>query len=160
MEKATDKHQNQAKLLDLKERLTQKMNSRKLNLEPEQVAPEVTVNYYETSSKKVQFCCKMNQISANLNDTTTGHKLQGLSKDIVIVSSWPTGGLSKVFKNWEYVVLSRAHTLLGLYLIEPIDMDKSFNSSPELRSYIEKARKKEKQILEECQIAMSQITWT
>ncbi len=44
------------------------------------------------------------------------------------------------------------------YLIEPIDMDKSFNPSPELRSYIEKARKKEKQILEERQIAMSQIT--
>ncbi len=46
------------------------------------------------------------------------------------------------------------------YLIEPIDMEKSFDPSPELRSYIEKARKKEKHILEEYQIAMSQITWT
>jgi hypothetical protein len=102
----------------------------------------------------------MNQIPANSNDTTTGNKLQRMSKDIIIVSSWPTGGLSKVFKNWEYVVISHVCTLSGLYFIEPMDMDKSFNPSLELRSYIEKARKKEKQMLEECQIAMSQITWT
>ncbi len=136
------------------------MNSRKFNLEPEQVTPEVIVKHYETSSKKVKFRCKMNQIPANSNDATTGHKLQGWSKDIIIVLSWPTEGLSKVFKYWEYVVLSHVCTLLGLYLIELIDMDKLFNPSPELRSYIEKDRKKEKQILEECQIAMSQITWT
>ncbi len=102
----------------------------------------------------------MNQIPANSNDTATGHKLQGMLKDIIIVLLWPTGGLSKVFKNSEHVVLSRVRTLLGLYLIEPIDMDKLINSSPELRSYIVKARKKEKQILKERQIAMSQITWT
>jgi hypothetical protein len=83
-----------------------------------------------------------------------------MSKDIIIVLSWPSGGLSKVFKNWEYVVLSHVCTLSGLYLIEPINMDKLFNPSPELRSYIEKARGKEKSILEEPQIAMSQITWT
>jgi hypothetical protein len=136
------------------------MNSRKFNIEPEQVTPEVIVKHYETSSKKVKFCCKMNQIPANSNDTTTGHKLQGMSKDIIIVSSWPIGGLSKVFKNWEYVVLSHVRTLSGLCLIEPIDMDKLFNPSPELRFYIEKARKKDKQILKECQIAMSKITWT
>ena len=136
------------------------MNSQKFNLKPEQVTPEVTVKHYETSSKKVKFRCKMNQISANSNDATTGHKLQGMSKNIIIVSSWSTAGLSKVFKNWEYVVLSCVRTLLGLYLFEPIDMDKPFNPSPELISYIEKARKKEKQIFEESQIAMSQITWT
>jgi hypothetical protein len=86
----------------------------------------------------------MNQIPANSNDTTTGHKLQGMSEDIIIVSSQPTGGLSQVFKNWEYVVLSHVRTLSVLYLIEPIDM--LFSPSPELRSYIKKARKKEKQI--------------
>jgi hypothetical protein len=102
----------------------------------------------------------MNQVPANSNNATTGHNFQGMSKDIIIVLSWPTGGLSKVFKNWEYVVLSCVRTLLGLYLFEPIDMDKPFNPSPELISYIEKARKKEKQIFEESQIAMSQITWT
>ena len=86
-------------------------------------------------------------------------KLQGMSKDIIIVSSWPTGGLSVMFKNWEYVVLSRVRTLSGLYLVEPIDMDKSFNPSPQLKSYMERAMRKEKEILEKRRIAMSQIIW-
>jgi hypothetical protein len=38
-------------------------------------------------------------------------------------------------------------------------MDKSFNPSPELRSYMERAMQKEKEILEKCRIAMSQIIW-
>jgi hypothetical protein len=80
LEKVTDKHQNQAKLLDLKERLIKEINSRKFNLEPKQVTPEVTVKYYETISKKAKFHCKMNQIPANSNGATTGHKLQGMSK--------------------------------------------------------------------------------
>jgi hypothetical protein len=46
-----------------------------------------------------------------------------------------------------------------LPLVEPIDKEKSFSLSPELRSYIDRAKKKEKQILEERQNAMSQITW-
>ncbi len=103
-------------------------------MKPEQITPEVSVKHYETSSKKVKFHCKMNQIPANSNDATTGHKFQGMSKDVIIVLSWPTGGLSNAFKNWAYVVLLHVRTLLGLYLIEPIDMDKLFNPSPELRS--------------------------
>jgi hypothetical protein len=69
----------------------------------------------------------MKQIPANSNDAATGHKLQGMSKDLLIVSSWPTGGLAAMFKNREYVVLSRVRTLSGLYLVKPIDMGKSFN---------------------------------
>jgi len=61
--------------------------------------------------------------------------------------------------NWEYVVLSRVRTLSGLYLVEPIDMDKSFNPSLQLRSYMERAMQKEKEILEKRRIAMSQIIW-
>ena len=41
--------------------------------------------------------CTMIQLPINLNDATTGHKLQGMSKDVVIITSWPKGGL---FKNW------------------------------------------------------------
>jgi hypothetical protein len=68
---------------------------------------------------------------------------KGCQKELLIVSSWPTGGLASMFKNWEYVVLSRVRTLSGLYLVKPIDMEKSFEPSKELRSYIESARKKE-----------------
>jgi hypothetical protein len=53
-----------------------------------------------------------------------GHKLQGMSKDVIVVTSWPTGGLAAMFKNWEYVVLSWVHTPSGLYLVKLIDMEK------------------------------------
>jgi hypothetical protein len=101
----------------------------------------------------------MNQIPANSNDATTGHKLQGMSKDLIIVLSWPTGGLSLMIKNWEYVVLSHVRTLSGLYLVEPIDMDKSFNPSFQLKFYIERAMQKEREILEKRRINMSKIAW-
>ena len=130
LDKVQDNHQDKSKLEDLKDRLSKERNSQKFNLEPEQFSPEVTVKHYHTSSRKQKLCCKMNQIPVNSNDATTGHKLQGMSKDVIIVSSWPTGGLSKMFKNWEYVVLSHVRTLSGLYLVEPIDMEKSFSPSP------------------------------
>ena len=60
----------------------------------------------------------MIQIPANSTDATTGHKLQGMSKDVIVVTSWPTGGLAAMFKNWECVVLSRVRTLSGLYLFQ------------------------------------------
>ena len=56
----------------------------------------------------------MTQIPANSNNATTGHKVQGMSKDAIVVMLWPTGGLAAMFKNWEYVVLSHVQTLAGL----------------------------------------------
>jgi hypothetical protein len=90
----------------------------------------------------------MKQIPANTNDASTCHKLQGMSTDVIIVTSWPTGGLALMLKNWEYVVLSRVHTLKSLYLVELINMEKSFKPSEQLRSYIEYARKQETILLE------------
>lgn len=44
------------------------------------------------------------QIPINCNDATTGHKLQGMSKDKLIVVNWSYAA------NWIYVVLSRVCT--------------------------------------------------
>ncbi len=66
---------------------------------------------------------------------------RGCQKDAIIVSSWPTGGLAAMLKNWEYVVLSCVRILSGLYLVKPLDMDKSFQPSPQLTSYMDKIRK-------------------
>jgi hypothetical protein len=82
----------------------------------------------------------MKQIPANSNDATTGQKLQGMSKDVIIMSSWTTGNLAAMFKNWEYVVLLHVRTLSGLYLVSPIDMVKSFQPSPQLTSYMDKIK--------------------
>ena len=144
-----------SKIDELNKKLAKEINGRIFKLEPEQFTPEVTVKHYHASSKKIVFRCKMMQIPANSNDATTGHKLQGMSKDALIVSSWPTGSLAAMFKNWEYVVLSRVRTLSGLYLVKPIDMDKSFQPSPQLASYMDKIRKFEKDMLEKRQQAIS-----
>ncbi len=78
-----------------------------------------------------------------------------MSKDAIIVSSWPTGSLATMFKNWEYVVLSHVQTLSGLYLVEPIDMDNSFQPSPQLTSFMDKIRTYEKDMLEKRQEAIT-----
>jgi hypothetical protein len=64
-----------------------------------------------------------------------------------------------MFKNWEYVVLTHVRTLSGLYLVEPIDMDKSFQPSSELKKFLENARRKETDILEEKKRAIAQLNW-
>ncbi len=101
----------------------------------------------------------MIQIPANINDATTGHKLHGMSKDVIVVSLWPTGGLATIFKNWDDVVLSHVRKLSGLHLVEPIDMDKSFKPSSELKKYIENAKQKETDILEKRKRAIAQLNW-
>jgi hypothetical protein len=64
-----------------------------------------------------------------------------------------------MFKNWEYVVLSRVRTISGLFLIKPIDMDKSFKPSEELKRYMEYAREKEANMLEKRKHAIAQLNW-
>ena len=61
------------------------------------------------------------QFVVNSIIATTGYKLQGISKDTLIVNSWNYG-----FANWIYVVLSRIRTLSSLYMCSPLDMNKSF----------------------------------
>ena len=61
------------------------------------------------------------QFVVNSIIATTGYKLQGISKDTLIVNSWNYG-----FANWIYVVLSRVRTLSSLYMCSPLDMNKSF----------------------------------
>jgi hypothetical protein len=99
----------------------------------------------------------MKQIPADINDATTGHKLQGMSKNVIIVASWPT---KSMFKNWEYVVLSCVRTLAGLYLVKPIDINKSFEpSDKQLKRYIKHAKEKETTLLTTRKDAMSKIKW-
>mmetsp|Transcript_6259 Transcript_6259/g.13541 ORF Transcript_6259/g.13541 Transcript_6259/m.13541 type:complete len:111 (+) Transcript_6259:278-610(+) len=61
---------------------------------------------------------KIQHLPLIMNDATTGHKLQGMSKDKLVVVDWD-------FKNanWVYVVLSRVRTRDGLYLLKPLPRD-------------------------------------
>jgi hypothetical protein len=65
---------------------------------------------------------KISQFGVNSNIATTGHKLQGMSKDNVVVTSW-----NNRCKNWIYVVLSRVRTLKGLHLLKKLPTSQDFS---------------------------------
>ena len=52
----------------------------------------------------------------------TGHKIQGLTVDSIILGSISKGHRSGV-SGWLYVVLSRVKTIEGLFLMEKIEED-------------------------------------
>ena len=60
----------------------------------------------------------MYQFPINSNIATTGHKLQGMSKDLMVVTEWGT------FPNWVYVVLLRVRTNHGLFFVSKLDPNK------------------------------------
>jgi hypothetical protein len=111
---------NQLYLQSLTNKLSTEINNCKFKLEAKSFSTKVSLKLYKRLRR---FECKMKQFPANINinDATTGHNLQGMSKDVIIVASWPT---ESMFRNWEYVVLFRVRTLSGLYLIKPIDINK------------------------------------
>ena len=62
------------------------------------------------------------QIPVNMNDATTGHKLQGMSVDNLLVMTW------SFMENWIYVVLSRMRALKGLFLLKALPKTSLENS--------------------------------
>ena len=126
--------------------------TRRFKIEPEKKNVWVRVKTHPRAFTKAKFKCQMTQLSVNLAQATTGHKLQGMTKDVLIVTSWPRPGL---FTNWEYTVLSRVRTLEGLYQFQDIDMNMSFAPSPELKAYLKRARATEKQFLKRRKLQMT-----
>jgi hypothetical protein len=94
---------------------------RTFKLEPREFSATIKLPLTEDISTTVGNA-KIKQVPVNSNVATTGHKLQGMSKDIIIVNSW-----NYRCANWVYVVLSRVRTLAGLYLMQPLDLERSFN---------------------------------
>ena len=140
-----------ARITNTQAQLISLSKTRLFKMEPEKKAVLVNVKTHPQAFTKVQVRCQMTQFSVNLADATTGHKLQGMTKDVLIIMSSPRQGL---FTNWEYTVLLRVWTLKGLYLFQEIDMDKSFAPSPELKAYFQRARKMEKLFLQWCKNQM------
>ena len=66
-----------------------------------------------------------------------------MSKDVLIVNDWNYG------VNWVYVVLSRVRTLAGLYLMKPLDLERSFNVPQNLIRFEQRLKElKERPILD------------
>ena len=69
----------------------------------------------------------MTQFGVIHNIATTGHKLQGVSLDDLVVNSW-----NYSCPNWVYVILSRVRTLAGLVFNVPLDENNDYTPKPEL----------------------------
>ena len=100
--------------------------NRLFKIPPEQHKVSVTVTPTRLCDIKESFKCQMTMFPVNTNTSSTGHKLQGRSKDMVIVSSWPKLKNNICVRDWEYVVLSRVRTLKGLFIFQPINMEQSY----------------------------------
>ena len=130
------------KLEKLRGCLKKEQQSRRFKLDPQQSSPSVTYKVHDLAPNKTEAKCRMTQIPVVLADTITGHKLQGMTIPNVIIVSWGTFA-----NNWPYVVLSRCTTFDGLYLFEPISMDKSFAPSRDLVEYLRRAERLQNYIL-------------
>ena len=140
------------------ERLLQlKTQQRQFRIPPEQHEVKVTVTPTRFCDLKETFKCHMTLFPVNINTSSTGHKLQGRSKDILIITSWPKFKNNICFRNWEYVVLSRVRTLAGLYLFQPIDMEQSFKPTDELVQFLKRAERSETALLQKRKLAMEAL---
>ena len=87
---------------------------------------------------------KVAQLPVNCSIATTGHELQGMSIDTVIVNSWGYG-----CDNCLYVVLSSVRTRSGLFLNKKLDLKKKFKVPENLLSVEERMKEKEEQYLKQ-----------
>ncbi len=140
------------------ERLLQiKTHQRQFRIPPEQHEVKITVTPTRFCDLKETFKCHMTLFPVNINTSSTGHKLQGRSKDILIITSWPKYKNNICFRNWEYVVLSRVRTLAGLYLFQPIDMEQSFKPTDELVQFLKRAERSETALLQKRKLSMEAL---
>ena len=84
---------------------------------------------------KITFSIACEQLPLIVNNCTTGHKLQGQTKQNLVISTWSTR------RNWNYVALSRVTTRNGLFLAQKLGYDADFSMPQELRSMMEKLQK-------------------
>ena len=103
--------------------------------------------------RKVLKGVSMTQLPINMNDATTGHKLQGMSKDKLIVVSW------SFIPNWIYVVLSRVRTLDGLFLLKPLSTDclDKFQVPCELQAFERRMRALECSVIRARELKMAAL---
>jgi hypothetical protein len=87
------------------------------------------------SGRKTRFKLRMKarQVPMVSNSATTGHKLQGASKDNLYIPFWHYGT-----PNWPYVMISRVRTRHGLYIGERLDPDKNYELDSRITRMLQK----------------------
>ena len=95
----------------------------------------------------------MTQLSINMNDATTGHKLQDMPKDKSTLVS------CCFIPNWIYVVLSRASTLKGLFLLKPLQANclEKFRVPRDLQAFERGMHNLESKVIATCRRNMTSL---
>jgi hypothetical protein len=109
-----------------------------IQAQPQKFTATITFNVVEGLTTKSNFKvgnATVTQIPVNSNIATTGYKLQGMTKDALVVNEWDYR-----CANWVYVVLSRVRTRKGLFLTKPLDLDREFNVSQSLIDFENRIR--------------------
>ncbi|CAB9531253.1 helicase PIF1 [Seminavis robusta] len=77
--------------------------------------------HFGHTESTINFTVQLLQLPLLTNNAITGHKLQGQTKQDLLISTW-----SKV-KNWNYVSLSRVKARAGLHLMKKLPQDVDFS---------------------------------
>jgi len=115
------------------------MNGTAVEIKPESFYPKI--KFPGCNSKKLLKGYHIIQFPINLSLAITGHKLQGMTVDMMILSE------INLKQNWLYVMLSRVTSLQGLYLTRPLTRDMFKPISNNLRRELEWLRGLEVQLL-------------
>jgi hypothetical protein len=102
-----------------------RIHSRKLSCAAKVPVPK---EFGADANTNIRFSLSCIQFPLLVNSATTGHKLQGQSKQDLVISVW-----SKAL-NWNYVALSRVRTRSGLYLVSPLPYKADFSIPEDLDS--------------------------
>ena len=140
--------EEQQELRNLGALLQKEEQSRCFKLKPQNYTAEVSVSMIPEVARtgKTRTPFRFYQFPLNTNDATTGHKLQGMSKDQLIVTSWD--GISK-WPNWAYTVISRVRKLEGLFLCKPLTSSVSFELPDDLVKYESYMLEKERTMMKD-----------
>jgi hypothetical protein len=117
-----------AEIENIESELNRDVNLRIFKLSPKFFGKcKVHVSPNDFVLEKQPMWCSITQIPVISSDAITGHKLQGLTKDQLIIYSW------NKTTSWIYVVLSRVRTIGGLFLVKSLKLS---DIKPPSRDYL------------------------
>ena len=129
---------------DVQQQLQQKKSARQFKLAPQSRTCSVNVSPNDQVSTTRRMKCRVTQLPVISSDAITGHKLQGLTKDNLVVYSWNKS------TNWIYVVLSRVRTLSGLFLVRRLKLADIKPTPRDYLCFLGRIRKLEQQEFRRC----------
>lgn len=126
--------ESKTKIGTLKRKLCKAHAKRRFKLKPKKFSCNIKVTPHDYTKEKTQLKSRVTQLPVNASDAITGHKLQGLTKDQVIVYSWNKS------TNWIYVVLSRVRSLKGLFLVKSLKLKDIKPPQQDYLSFLERMK--------------------